>query len=314
MPIETVYKYRCFSPLTIDSLCRDKLFFASPETFNDPLDCKPTLEIDSTSTDLKKLLFELIRLRTHAETIASMKQLKINKSEIERRASALATKRAEAALEKTLTSIYEPFYTEPREEVELRFLKYEINSEILKRYDKGICCFSSEFDNPLLWSHYGDEHRGICIGYDLIRKPTPDLRKVIYGGSRTIKTSVIINALLKGNQRAKTLLDNNVLLRKAKPWSYEKEYRLIGDVGLHESPLRLKEIYFGLRCPTSVIHTVTSVLYKHRGDVNFYQISNDQSSFKLHHKELDDEELAFYPRVARSGIEIFGDPTIDQQY
>lgn len=314
MPIETVYRYRSFSPLTIDGLCRDKLYFAAPYTFNDPLDCKPTLEVDSTLDELRKLLFELIRIRTHAETLVSMNKLKINDVAIKSHARVLATLRAKEIMEDIAYSRHDPFYEDSPENIELFLLKSRINDEILKRYDKGICCFSSEFDNPLLWSHYGDEHRGICIGYDLIRKPTPDLRKVIYGGSRTIKTSVIINALLKGNQRAKNLLDNNVLLRKAKPWSYEKEYRLIGDVGLHDSPLRLKDIYFGLRCPTSVIHTVISVLSEHRKDINFYQISNDQSSFKLHPKELDGEELAFYPRVAQSGIEIFGDLTIDKQY
>lgn len=34
-------------------------------------------------------------------------------------------------------------------------------------------CFSERNDSLLMWSHYGDEHRGLCIGYnlhDLIKK------------------------------------------------------------------------------------------------------------------------------------------------
>jgi hypothetical protein len=28
-----------------------------------------------------------------------------------------------------------------------------------------VCCFSSEKDNMLMWSHYGDSHKGIAIGF-----------------------------------------------------------------------------------------------------------------------------------------------------
>mgnify|MGYP002227506002 FL=1 len=28
-------------------------------------------------------------------------------------------------------------------------------------------CFSERNDSLLMWSHYADEHRGLCIGYNL---------------------------------------------------------------------------------------------------------------------------------------------------
>ena len=31
----------------------------------------------------------------------------------------------------------------------------------------GALCFSREWSNPLLWSHYGDGHRGICLGFGI---------------------------------------------------------------------------------------------------------------------------------------------------
>ena len=41
----------------------------------------------------------------------------------------------------------------------------------------GLICFSENWTNPLLWSHYADKHRGICLGFDVnIRR----LRKVTY--------------------------------------------------------------------------------------------------------------------------------------
>ena len=31
----------------------------------------------------------------------------------------------------------------------------------------SVLCFSADWKNPLLWSHYADRHRGICLGFDV---------------------------------------------------------------------------------------------------------------------------------------------------
>src|SRR6185369_16167015 len=41
----------------------------------------------------------------------------------------------------------------------------------------GVLCFSRSWSHPLLWSHYADKHRGICLGFDI---PDDDLENVIY--------------------------------------------------------------------------------------------------------------------------------------
>ena len=35
------------------------------------------------------------------------------------------------------------------------------------RQTTAILCFSRNWDNLLLWSHYGDPHMGICMGFDI---------------------------------------------------------------------------------------------------------------------------------------------------
>ena len=35
------------------------------------------------------------------------------------------------------------------------------------RQTTAILCFSRNWDNLLLWSHYGDSHKGICMGFDI---------------------------------------------------------------------------------------------------------------------------------------------------
>jgi hypothetical protein len=200
-----------------------------------------------------------------------------------------------------------PDYCASVVEAEAWLLTQEIERELLKYYDRGVCCFSTTHSSALLWSHYGDQHRGICIGYGTDRIPKPELQKVVYGGSRVLSTSTIVNTFVHDDRHKKTVLDREVLLRKAKEWSYEKEWRLIGARGLQDSPLLLKEITFGLRCPSSVIHAVIQSLSGRQKPVQFYQIHEAPKTYALRRRPVDIDELtAYLPKTAESGEEIFG--------
>jgi hypothetical protein len=305
-----VYRYRNFSSLTVDSLCRDELFFSDPAVFNDPLDCQPSVEADSKPEELRTLLSELINRRIFSETISSLNKINVEEASAKKHATKLAIMTARDKLNSISYYSTDPEYDCSREEAERWLLTLETERELLKRYDKGVCCFSSVYDNPLLWSHYADQHRGMCIGYDLIRNPKPIFHKVIYGGNRIVKTSLIINAVINDDSEANKILDQNILLRKASPWSYEKEWRIIGQRGLHHSPLRLIEITFGLRCSEGVKHSIISALKNRERNINFYEIHEIRGSFKLKRREIDLGEIQeFYPKVACSGVEMFG--TVD---
>ena len=34
----------------------------------------------------------------------------------------------------------------------------------------SMLCFSEDWKEPVMWAHYGDKHRGICVGFNLDRK------------------------------------------------------------------------------------------------------------------------------------------------
>ena len=46
-------------------------------------------------------------------------------------------------------------------------------SKISKKY--GLLCFSEDKYNPVQWAHYADNHKGVCLGFDI---PENKLRKV----------------------------------------------------------------------------------------------------------------------------------------
>lgn len=96
-----------------------------------------------------------------------------------------------------------------------------------------IASFSSSFTNQLLWTHYADSHRGLCIGF--LTAASPELsraKQVTYSDSLPI---------WRGDDKD---IISKVYNTKSKDWSYEKEWRVISQGAA----------YFPL--PKAAIHTV----------------------------------------------------------
>jgi hypothetical protein len=64
-----------------------------------------------------------------------------------------------------------------RKEYRRAFVK--IREELSK--NRGVLCFSKDWQNPVLWSHYADKHRGICLGFCV---PDKWLTEIKYSAER----------------------------------------------------------------------------------------------------------------------------------
>jgi Protein of unknown function (DUF2971) len=171
-----------------------------------------------------------------------------------------------------------------------------IEVELLRQYGKGIVSLAERATCPLMWSHYADQHHGICIGYSVPERAASDVHKVRYGGSRLVEASKVA-AMLAGNDVARDQVDEAVLLRKAGSWRYEREWRLIGQRGLQNSPLELEEVIFGMRCREPVKYAVVKALEGRGGQVKLYEMQEVPGSFRLRRYDLNDDELfAHFPR------------------
>lgn len=303
-PPKILYRYRPCDARTIHSLVIDELYFAQPSTFNDPLDCSPSVMVDSNVETLRTVLSAFVSQRVSTATKAALERAKLKGPKSDAHAEAIGNREARIALAEIDYNATNPDYEDGRASAELWLLGQEIEGELLGRNDKGVCSFSAIRNSPLLWSHYADQHRGICIGYSLDRNPKPDPQRVVYGGSRTIGTSVIEQAIIKKDPEAQRLLDEASFLRKAHYWKYEKEWRLLDRQGPQHSPLKLKEVTFGLRCEPALRFAVMRAL-KSRSDVKFFQINVQDGSFRLKRYPLDfDEEENSLPVTAMSGEEM----------
>lgn len=120
----------------------------------------------------------------------------------------------------------------------------------------GVLCFSADWIEPVLWSHYAEKHRGICLGFDV---PREELQQVKYEADRVLaKLDIDPNP---SNIAAD--LQNLLLCTKSKGWSYEDEYRRFiplstatAEGHLYFVPfgpaMALAEVILGPLCETSV--------------------------------------------------------------
>lgn len=81
----------------------------------------------------------------------------------------------------------------------------------------GILCLTENPLNILMWSHYGGNHSGVCIGFDSELDPFGDAVPVRYSDERSrVSFTSTPDELVE-----------RVLLTKSKHWEYEKEWRVI---------------------------------------------------------------------------------------
>lgn len=298
-----LYKYRAFSNLTLNMLIADNLFFAEPSTFNDPLDTRPSVKADLGAEDLERILAQLIERRIKSEMTAAAKTIKYRGPKTVDHIARLSRQHAEDLIVNIKYDATDPEYDAPDR---LQFLlARNIEYELLRQYEKGIVSFGERANCVLMWSHYGDQHKGVCIGYSIPADAAGNLYKVSYGGRRVVEASAIA-AMLDGDELARRSVDKAVLLKKANDWSYEREWRLIGERGLQNSNLELEEVIFGVRCDSAVKYAVFKALEDRERSVKFYEMGERPATFGLTKVALETGELtSHYPRRFRSVYEDF---------
>lgn len=160
------------------------LAFKNPSLFNDPYDCYPGLiNFDFLPDNYRQQLIEKYKPILTPEII----------------------KRVENSSDNDVVSAF-------------RDLAFPVELSYT-----AITCFSEKFDNLLMWSHYSNAHKGVCIGFDLkklyvsIKKFRPALIKVKYT-NEFLRTDYFTNT--------KEAIGNWYRI-KSDCWSYEKEIRIV---------------------------------------------------------------------------------------
>lgn len=148
-------------------------------------------------------------------------------------------------------------------------------------------------NSTLMWSHYADYHKGICIGYSLSGRFTNCFEK----SSDDYKFSLVLPVQYSDESRDihKTLDTVNSFTQKRNCWEYENEIRLVTfntsndkpHVGLPlDEDSFVKEIIFGYACPEKEIDTIKKLLEGDKRITFSKMITEDHDFTRLIKKPL----------------------------
>lgn len=108
----------------------------------------------------------------------------------------------------------------------------------------GMVCFSFKWSNPVLWAHYADKHKGICLGFDV---PDEYVKSVKYVDTRRPFPT-------ESNDQIALIW----LFTKFSGWRYEDECRIYADLeqeedgnyfaDFKETKMALREVILGCEC------------------------------------------------------------------
>ncbi|WP_316674863.1 DUF2971 domain-containing protein [uncultured Tolumonas sp.] len=237
-----LYKYQKYSHQTLGSIIKNKIWLSGAKNFNDLFDCK--FQQDKFTEN------EYIELK-HINDFRKKQDI--------------------------------PY-------VDLGFSKFEFNEIIFNDvktnamyhgaqeylYEFGIFCLSEIPDSILMWSHYADNHKGICLEFDVDLKLNNTLLAVNYA-TKYPKVSIYD----MGINLAKTT--HSILATKSADWSYEKEWRyIVNDKSdqLINNPFKLTSIIFGARSKSEDIETILEAV-KHNKDVSFKKATQSNTDYEM---------------------------------
>lgn len=162
-------------------------------------------------------------------------------------------------------------------------------------HERGLLCFSEDWTDPVLWSHYGAKHRGICLGFDV---KSGFAKKITYQENR-------LGDVAARDKTDEQILDA-LLYTKFESWRYEQEWRALFNLadleiegGLHfykfDDNLKLTEVILGADCGLSVA-AVSKLVSTHHPEANTIQGRLALGSFKIVPEEQTIKTVARIPR------------------
>lgn len=145
-----------------------------------------------------------------------------------------------------------------------------------------------EYLNALMWAHYADSHKGICIKYTFPNIPLQKsgdkveccslFKDILYVNSLN---RVIMRPIKKDNE----ISTISAFFTKSDIWEYENEVRLLNvnvkGKGEHENipiPNAVESIYFGVNCSEDDIKMIRNVM-SNKTNVTFYRMVKDDKCF-----------------------------------
>ncbi|EKA88707.1 MULTISPECIES: DUF2971 domain-containing protein [Bacteroides] len=174
----------------------------------------------------------------------------------------------------------------PKQERDIAVRKKELDIGEMQKLSKeiysvpdnnlAISCFSEAGDIPLMWSKYANEHRGVCLKFDIMKDLDffSILAKVQY---KDELTCYCFSEFEKYSFKQYTT--------KTKEWDYEREIRILKTYtqpGLMKFRKEsLVEVSFGCRCSKENVESIKELLKQYNFENVEFRLASMANDFKL---------------------------------
>ena len=244
MSSQFLFKYYPINEYTFDVIKTGRVWMSDPTNFNDPYDC--ALSLDMRSYHERNSDFHSI--------VRDVMLGKRDRSEI-------------------------PMNRAPIPGWAMNVANTEFKGEQSKF---GVCCFSETNLSMLMWSHYADNHKGVCIEFEFPENSLEksELSQVNYSNEFPKFTFDDYRGFSKQDVQNKI---RQLITVKAKDWEYEKEWRLIHDEKntLYPKTLKIKSVLLSVRGDQKVKNEIFGLLKGH--SCSFGQAELEYNTFNIKH-------------------------------
>ena len=137
----------------------------------------------------------------------------------------------------------------------MELLEDTASETLTKLNSLRIACFTERFNNLPMWAHYANNHTGICLEYDIeaiLNTHTIDhILRYLYPVYYVETLPDIIKDTLKQKDLLKNLRESWAVslvlhypsIHKLIEWQYEKEWRLIMNIGFWRERLKIDDVF-----------------------------------------------------------------------
>lgn len=236
-----ILKFSIINRYLLDSLVHSRIYFARPESLNDPFDCQ---------VDVKKSLKNAVE-QSFGTAKNTLEKLIFNDE-------------FQIILNKVLQG--------------------------LKDYGVFSASHKPTLECPLMWSHYGNEHKGVCLIYSIPNAFFSSgnagfigIANVQYGANLLTEWFKELPTKNEIHGIAFEEMMKKILTIKSSCWEYENEVRIIrntaGCVSIDQS--YLQHICFGLNTSEDDRKLIRKIMEKFKYDVAYSEIQRTQSDFGI---------------------------------
>lgn len=156
----------------------------------------------------------------------------------------------------------------------------------------GVACFTPHPDKMLMWSHYGDQHKGVCVGFDSVGL-FHNMEKNSEGYPLCDKFKKIEYTAFRPREH-----EEDFIYKKSLEWRYEDEYRLVSTCrrgepewgpGVWNVPVTsIKEIVLGARMDATTEEKVKSLVIDNRPDITIKKSVVHSHTFDILIEKMSD--------------------------